>query len=183
MAIRTDDACDRKELQSNSSTLSMQRIISWLEPQRIILHAELRDRLHALESAASEIGRMHGLDAEPILRALWRRELVGSTAIGCGVAIPHARIGGIERPITLFMRPKWAIDFGAPDAKPVGNILVIMVPRDGDTDEHLQLLATIAQMFSDSAFRGRIAAAMNIVEARGVFADWGRANCAGASPV
>src|SRR6267378_3193897 len=153
MTIRTDVACDRKEVRSNSSTLSVQRIASWLEPQKIILDAELRDRRHALESAATEIGRMHGLDPEPILRALWRRELVGSTALGCGVAIPHARIDGIERPMTLFLRSKWAIDFDAPDGKPVGNILVIMVPSDGDIDEHLRLLAKIAQMFSDGTFR------------------------------
>src|ERR1700752_786671 len=86
MVFRTEAACDGKEMRSNSSTLSMRRIASWLEPQKIILDAELRDRRHALESAATEIGRMHGLDPEPILRALWRRELIGSTALGSGVA-------------------------------------------------------------------------------------------------
>lgn len=150
----------------------MQRIASWLEPQKIVLDADLRDRRHALESAAAIIGQMHGLDSEPIFRALWRRELVGSTAIGFGVAIPHARIGGIERPMTLFIRPKWAIDFDAPDGKPVTSILVILVPSDGDTDDHLQLLALVAQMFSDGAFRNRVAAAMEAAEARGAFADW-----------
>jgi len=163
-------------VQSDSSRLSMQRIASWLEPQKIILDEELRDRRHALESAAVEIGRMQRLDPEPILRALWRRELIGSTALGCGVAIPHARIDGIEHPITLFMRSKQAIEFDAPDGKPVGSILVIMVPSGGDTDEHLRLLAMIAQMFSDDAFRGRIATARNTAEVHGVFADWGRAN-------
>ena len=178
MTTSTDVACDRREARSNSCTLSMQRIASWLEPQKIILDAELRNRRHALESAAAEIGRMHGLDPEPILRALWRRELVGSTAIGCGVAIPHARIDGIERPMTLFLRSKWAIDFDAPDGKPVANILVIMVPQDGDIGEHLKLLAMIAQMFSDGGFRGRVAAATDTAEAGGVFTDWSRTNCA-----
>jgi nitrogen PTS system EIIA component len=183
MAIRTDVARERNELPLNASMLCMQRINVWLESQKIILDAQLRAHRHALETAASEIGAMQGLDPDPVLRALWRREQVGSNAIGCGVAIPHARIGGIKRPITLFIRSKWAIDFVAPDGKPVRNILVIMVPTDGDIDEHLQLLATIAQMFSDSAFREHIAAATNPDEARDVFADWSRANCTGASPV
>jgi len=172
MVISADAACDRRAVQSNPSTLSTHRIAAWLEPQKIILDAELRGRRHTLESAAAEIGRMHGLDPQPILRALWRREMVGSTALGCGVAIPHARIGGIERPMTLFMRSKWAIDFDAPDGKPVSNILVIMVPSDGDTDDHLQLLAMIAQMFSDGGFRSRIAAAASPAEAHAAFADW-----------
>jgi nitrogen PTS system EIIA component len=183
MAIRTDIARERNELPLNSRMLGMQRIHAWIEPQKIVLDAELRDHRHALEAAASEIGIMQGLAPEPVLRALWRREQVGSTAIGCGVAIPHARIGGIKRPITLFMRSKWAIDFAAPDGKPVRNILIIMVPTDGDIDEHLQLLATIAQMFSDSAFREHIAAATNPEEAREEFANWSRANCTGASPI
>ncbi len=168
---------DRIKHVAFDSRLAPMRLASWLEPQRIVLDCELRDRRHALESAAAEIGSMHRLDPEPILRALWRRELVGSTALGCGVAIPHARIGGIERPMTLFMRSQRAIDFDAPDGKAVDNILVIMVPSDGDTDDHLQLLALVAQMFADGAFRGRVAAATDTTEARGAFADWRRANC------
>ena len=179
MAIRTEAVRTRNEVRRDASTLSMQqRIASWLEPQRIVLDVELRDRRHVLEFAAAEIGTMHRLDSQPILRALWRREQIGSTALGCGVAIPHARIDGIERPMTLFIRSKWAIEFDAPDGKPVSNLLVIMVPSDGATDDHLQLLAMIAQMFSDGTFRARIAAAMSIAAAHDAFADWARANCA-----
>ncbi len=148
-----------------------QRISSWLEPQKILLDIELRHRWHALEWAAATIARMHRLDPAPILRALRRRELVGSTALGCGVAIPHARIDGIERPLTLFVRPRWAIDFAAPDGKPVSSILVIMVPSDGDTDDHLQLLALVAQSFSDPAFRSRIAGSNDIANVRCAFAE------------
>ena len=144
---------------------------------KIVPDAEVIDRLQALELAAEEIGSLHGLDPKPILDALWRREMVGSTALGCGVAIPHARIDGIERPILRFMRLKWAIDFGAPDGKPVNQILVILVPSDGDTDEHLQLLAVVARLFSDAAFRARVAAARHSAEAASVFADLARANC------
>ncbi len=76
-----------------------------------MLDVELHDRRHALEWSAATIARVRGLGPAPIFRALWRRELVGSTALGYGVAIPHARIDGIERPLTLFVRPQWAIDW------------------------------------------------------------------------
>jgi PTS system nitrogen regulatory IIA component len=83
-----------------------------------------------------------------------------------------ARIGGIDRPLTLFIRPQYAIDFNAPDGKPVDNILVILVPSGGDTDDHLQLLALIAQLFSDGAFRKRLAGAGYVVSVQGAFVEW-----------
>jgi len=97
---------------------------------------------------------------------------VGSTALGGGVAIPHARIAGIDRPIILFMRPTYAIDFAAPDGKPVTGILVILVPSEGDPEHHLQLLALISQKFSDAAFRTRLAEASSSDEVWKAFANW-----------
>lgn len=146
----------------------------WLDPCDIELDVELRDRRHALELTATAIWRMHGLDQESVLRALWRRELVGSTAIGCGVAIPHARIEGITQPAVLYLRAKTAIDFAAPDGKPVQHILTIVVPADGDAETHLQLLAAVASMMTERAFRERLAAAKEPREIRRAFADFGR---------
>lgn len=145
------------------------RTTGWMCPQEIVLDADIADRRRALETAASLIGRAHGLDPAPVFRALWRREQVGSTALGQGVAIPHARIEGITRPLTLFLRTRLAIAFDAPDEKPVSNILVIMVPADGDTDQHLQLLAGVAEAFSDRAFRARLAAATTPEQVAAVF--------------
>lgn len=148
--------------------------IEWLRPQEIVLDVDVPDARRALETAAAYIGRAHGIDPAPIFRALWRREQVGSTALGYGVAIPHARIGGIARPLTLFMRTRYAMEFGAPDGKPVSKLLVIMVPADGDTDEHLQLLASISQAFSDREFRAHLAAATTAEEVDKAFAEWTR---------
>ena len=146
----------------------------WLEPEGVLLDVEPRDRRHALELAAQEFARSHGVDSGPIFRALWRRELVGSTGIGRGVAIPHARIEGIDHPITLFMRTKWPIHFESPDSKDVNHILTILVPADGDPDEHLQLLALVAEMFMDSAFRSRVAGALDETVLRIAFAERAR---------
>jgi nitrogen PTS system EIIA component len=110
---------------------------------------------------AATIGGSHGLDPAPIFRALWRREQAESTALGDGFAIPHARISGIARPLTLFMRTKLGIAFGAPDGKPVSDLLAIMVPADGAKDDHLQLLALVARLFSDRGFRIKLDSAPN----------------------
>ena len=150
----------------------LQRVAAWLEPLEIVLDAELRDRRHALEFAATETATRQRLDAAPVLRALWRRELAGSTAIGCGVAIPHARLAGVDRPAILFIRPRFAIDFAAPDGKPVSSILVILVPSDGCADDHLELLALVGGMFSDREFRSRLAEAITVEESRTAVHDW-----------
>jgi len=145
------------------------RIANWLQPQAILLEVDIRDRAHALEVAAAAIGRAQGLDPAPIFRALWRREQVGSTALGEGFAIPHARISGIARPITLFMRTKPAIAFDAPDGQPVAHLLVIMVPADGANEDHLLLLALVTRMFSDHDFRTQLESAPDATAAAAAF--------------
>jgi len=150
----------------------------WLDPCDIQLDVDLRGRRHALEVTATTIWRMHGLDQESVLRALWRRELVGSTAIGCGVAIPHARIEGVAQPAILYLRAKTAIDFAAPDGKSVRHVLTIVVPAGGDADEHLQLLAAVASMLTERAFRERLDSAEDAREIRRAFAEFARAAAA-----
>jgi nitrogen PTS system EIIA component len=129
---------------------------SGLAAQGIMLDVELRDRRHAIETAAAAISRRHDLSEHYIAQALWQRELAGSTALGGGVAIPHARISAIGRPIVLFIRPKLAIDFDAPDGKPVGMILVVLVPSAGTPEDHLRLLKSVAEKFADPSFRAQL---------------------------
>src|SRR5450631_679026 len=93
----------------------------------------------------------------------------GSTALGAGFAIPHARINGIARPLTLFMRTRLPVAFDAPDGKPVSDLLAIMVPADGAKEDHLQLLALVARLFSDHGFRTQLDSAPDTTTAAGVF--------------
>lgn len=144
-----------------STTSDITRVAGWLQPQDILFDVDVRDRPQALEVAAAAICRAHGLDPAPVSRALWRREQAGSSALGEGLAIPHARMSGVARPITLYMRTKFPISFDAPDGKPVSQLLVIMVPEDGANDDHLQLLALVARLFSDRGFRAQLDGAPN----------------------
>ena len=131
-------------------------IASWLQPQRALrLDDTLRGRA-VIEAAARCLAPAHGLDAALVFDALWRREQAASTALGRGCAVPHARIGGIVRPSTLYVRTDVPVDFGAPDGLPVSDFLVVLVPRDGADDDHLQLLAAIARLFGDRRFRRQL---------------------------
>ena len=132
------------------------RVANWLQPEEILIDAPLHDATHALEVIADAISERHGLDPGPVFRALSRREQAGSTAIGGGFAIPHARIAGIERPLTLLLRALHPIPFKAPDGSPVSLMLAILVPENGDKNDHLQLLALVAELFSKPRFRAQL---------------------------
>jgi PTS system nitrogen regulatory IIA component len=145
------------------------RIAEWLQPQHILLDIDARDGVHVLEIAAATIAQAQQLNPAPIFSALWRREQARSTGLGDGFAIPHARISDIATPITLFMRTKVGIEFHAPDGKPVSQLLVIMVPADGAKQDHLDLLALVAQLFSSHEFRKRLTSAADTKAAAEVF--------------
>lgn len=150
-------------------TNDIMRIATWLQPRDILFDIDVRDRSHALQVVAAAICSAHGLAPAPVFRALWRREQAGSTGLGDGFAIPHARMGGIVQPITLFMHTRNAIAFDAPDGRPVSQLLVLMVPEDGATDDHLQLLALVARLFSDRRFRTQLDRAPDATAAADAF--------------
>jgi len=86
-----------------------------------------------------------------IFNCLVNREKLGSTGLGQGVAIPHGRINKIEKPMCVFLHLKTAVDFDAPDNKPVDLVFGLIVPEES-TDEHLQILSGIAEQFSQPGF-------------------------------
>ena len=77
-----------------------------LVPQAVALDLEVHGKMALLHAAAQMLKGFCRIEAEPIFRALHRREQAGSTAVGNGLAIPHARIPGIDRPLTLYLRTK-----------------------------------------------------------------------------
>ena len=150
----------------------MDTIIESVCPQEIELELDVHSRWEALETIAVMIGNARGLPAQRILRALWRREMASSTAVGSGFAIPHARIDGITEPITFFARTKSVIDFAAADGEWVSELFVILVPANGDNNRHLHMLALVARAFSDTRFRTRLARMSDRGGVRSAFLEW-----------
>jgi nitrogen PTS system EIIA component len=136
----------------------MNIISRFLSADEVVMGLDVPDKQRALEEAALLVERRHNINHALVFRALWRREQIGSTGLGHGVAIPHARIAGIGEPIVLLMSTKLPIAFGAPDHKPVSVLCVILVPEHAN-DEHLQILQTVSEMFSHRDFRDRLKAA------------------------
>ena len=150
----------------------MEFATQWVCPQYIELDVDVPDRREALRAVSVMIARAKGLPAPPVYRALWRREMAGSTGMGDGLAIPHARIAGITEPVTAYVRMRVPLNFAAPDGKRVCELYSILLPAESAQAEHLQLLARVAQAFADSGFRTRLAAASTPREIRVVFTQW-----------
>jgi PTS system nitrogen regulatory IIA component len=91
--------------------------------------------------------------------------------LGLGVALPHVRIKHLPQAAAAFMRLKLPIPFDAPDGKPVSDMLILLVPAHA-TEQHLQLLAEAAQMFSDRRFREQIRTCVDVGGVRRLFANW-----------
>ncbi len=95
------------------------------------------------------------LDSQEVFSRLIGRERLGSTGIGNGVAIPHARSPHCKVPIAGFMRLEDAIDFDAIDGEPVDLVFVLLVPEEAD-DTHLSLLAEVAGIMNQSSVRQQL---------------------------
>jgi PTS system nitrogen regulatory IIA component len=141
-------------------------------PQAIALDVEAQGKIALLEAAAQLLKGCCGIEAEPAFRALYRRERAGTTAVGDGLAIPHARIYGIDVPVTLYLRTRTALRFGASDGKPVSEFFVIVVPVGGAPETQLALLREVAERFSQPAFRTLLSAASSATDVAAVFARW-----------
>ena len=91
------------------------------------------------------------ISTREIFDSLINREKLGSTGLGKGVAIPHGRIGALEQPVCAFIRLEEPVEFDATDGQPVDLAFALLVPEDS-TEEHLQVLSMIAELFSDHEF-------------------------------
>lgn len=127
-----------------------------LDPDRVVSDVRARSKKHALD-LLSEVLSNGGepLRKLEIFDCLVSRERLGSTAIGCAVAIPHARIDNLIGLRAAFMRLTEPVAFDAADGKPVRFLFGLLVPA-GDEEKHLRLLATISRMLSSVQFRNSL---------------------------
>ena len=101
-----------------------------------------------LEALAGRAAERLGLSADAILVPLVRRESLGSTGVGDGVALPHARLEGLERPFGLLARLRDPLEFDAMDDRPVDLVVLLLLPLDGES-RNLNALATVARWLRD----------------------------------
>ncbi len=127
-------------------------IIDLITPDRIVCNSEVASKKRVIEVLSELLATgQPDLSARPIFDSLIGRERLGSTGLGHGVALPHGRFSQSQQAIGAFIKLKKGVDFDAIDRQPVDLVFGLLVP-DHYTDEHLKILAYLAEMFSDQAF-------------------------------
>ncbi|MCS4504742.1 Nitrogen regulatory protein [wastewater metagenome] len=127
-------------------------IAALLSPERVRYGAHATSKKRSLELLSELLNEdATGPDTRSIFESLIGRERLGSTGLGRGVALPHARLPGLDAPVAAVLNLDTGVDFDAVDRQPVDLLFALLVPEES-TDEHLRILATLAEMFSDTAF-------------------------------
>lgn len=120
-----------------------------LSPERIRFDVKSSSKKRLLELISEELARNSDeFTKREIFESLCARERLGSTGLGKGVAIPHGRIKGSQHVEASFIRLKKPLPYDAADGEPVDLLFCLAVPEDCGED-HLKLLAQVAELFSD----------------------------------
>jgi len=135
------------------------------------LEAASRDEaVRELVQLLADRGKIRPEDVAPTTDAILEREHLGSTAIGRGVAIPHAKTPAAQGFIAAFGRSRVGIDFSAVDGEPVHLVFLLASPPDSQRT-HLKALAHISRLLSKQDLRARILAAKTPAEIIKVFSE------------
>lgn len=121
-----------------------------LTPQSVIADLKVASKAEALAVLAERAAGLTGLEAVTIYHALVERERLGTTGVGHGVAIPHARMPALDRMRVVFARLAQPINFEAVDEQPVDLLFLVLSSERAGAD-HLKALARISRLLHDAA--------------------------------
>ena len=127
-----------------------------ITPDRVVLNLRsCSSKRQVLKELAARAARAVGIDEQRLLEALVARERLGTTGIGHGIAIPHARLGELDHLVGLFARLDQPVDFEALDDRPSDLIFLLLAPSSADADS-LKALARISRVLRDPALQQRL---------------------------
>jgi len=118
-----------------------------MKPEAVAI-IDAADKQAILEQLSRTFAASWNLDAAQVLEQLEERERLGSTGFGRGVAIPHARIAGISRPVAVLLKLRHPADFAAADGLPVDIVIGLLSPENSGAT-HLHALAAISRLMRD----------------------------------
>jgi PTS system nitrogen regulatory IIA component len=126
-----------------------------LDQGAINARANASTKRQALSLVAEIASRTLGIKPADVLARLLQRERLGSTGVGHGVAVPHARLPGLDRMHGVFVRLETPVDFGAVDEQPVDLIFALLAPEDHPA-EHLRALAKVSRALRQADLRQQL---------------------------
>jgi len=149
----------------------MNLVSSLLKQENVFDSLEVSSKKRLFELVGQAFQASEGVTAKEVFESLSSRERLGCTGLGHGIAIPHGRIKGLKETACAFVRTEQPIDFDAPDSVPVDLLFILLAPAAA-TDVHLQILAELAQMFSEKEMRDRLRAAPDAESLYNLIREW-----------
>ncbi|ACT57927.1 PTS sugar transporter subunit IIA [Hirschia baltica] len=146
----------------------MTDVLDLLHPETIAPRAKWGSRKLVISELAEIIAKETGLDGNEIFSAVMERERLGSTGVGEGVAIPHARIAGLKKPIGAFARLVEGVDFEAIDERDCDLVFLLLAPKEAGV-EHLRALAKVSRIMRQEKLREGLRKALSVDAVLAVF--------------
>ncbi|MEO0851370.1 MAG: PTS sugar transporter subunit IIA, partial [Pseudomonadota bacterium] len=131
-----------------------------LPSQAVRVLSDVTSKKRLIQRTAEIASELLPLSSNSILDALVDRENLGATGVGNGVALPHARLAGVEGVTGVFVRLERPIDFEAVDRQPVDLIFALLAPEDAGV-EHLKALALVSRTLRDESLCAKLRANSN----------------------
>jgi len=141
---------------SSSENETSDLLAGLLTVDRVLYDIPISSKKRLLEELALLLSKdSRSLDKDTVFRTLTERERLGSTGIGGGIALPHGRLNGISQCVAAAIKIREPLDFDSLDEQPVYLAIALLVPADA-SKQHLQVLAGLARLFSETKRRERI---------------------------
>jgi nitrogen PTS system EIIA component len=149
----------------------MNPVSKTLSLSRVLLDLDITSKKRLFEQIGLTFENENRIARAVVFDALFAREKLGSTGLGVGVAIPHGRIKQLRDTVAVFVRAKDGIPFDAPDGEPVRLIFAMLVPEHA-TEQHLNMLSELAQMFSDEDLRNELLTTADPMVVHKLLTEW-----------
>lgn len=129
-------------------------------PDAVLACVKASGKKALLAELAGRAAALYKLDERRLFDRLLERERLGSTGIGGGIAIPHGRMAGMEKPVGLFARLGHPVDFDSIDERPVDTVFLLLAPEGAGAD-HLKALARVSRLLRDRSLVEKLRATEN----------------------
>jgi PTS system nitrogen regulatory IIA component len=146
------------------------KISDFLSPADVIIDVRASNKQQLLRDLAHKAAAGLGLPADDVASELLKREDLGSTGIGGGVAIPHTRMNAVKQPFGLLARLKQPIDFDAIDGQAVDIVVLLLLPGAAEADQ-LGALASVARKLKGRDTLARLRAAKTAADVYAAMVD------------
>ena len=145
-------------------------IVDIVSPEAVLPAVKASGPKQALQEIGRKAAEAYGLECRAVTDGLLAREKLGSTAMGSGVAIPHARLDGLDSIVGVFARLQRPVDFEAADGQGVDLLFALLAPEEAGAD-HLRALARVSRLMRSDVMREKLRSSDDPVALHALLAD------------